>query len=197
MRRHDGGSSLRVWAALKGALSIAALCLALVGTVISALLLLRAEIDNRSIDALAAGKDRPVGASAGFEVKFARAQFLLRHDRLEEAQSSVDAVGAGGKPIQRAALNYNMANARLRAAFTLIEQNKIDAAAANVRLAKEGYRRALALEPQYWDAKYNLDVAMRLVRDFPQMEAEVLQEPPVELPKRLWTDLPRLPRGLP
>jgi mxaK protein len=65
-----------------------------------------------------------------------------------------------------------------------------------VRLAKDGYRRSLALDPGLWDAKYNLDVAMRLVRDFPQID-RMSEEEPADLPVRLWSDLPGLPRGLP
>ena len=197
MGRHRRNTLLRVWVACKGPLLVSIVCAALAGTMISGWLSFRAEIDNRSIDALVAGHDRQVGTSARFQVKFARAQFLLRRDRFEEAQALVDAIGAGSEPTVRAALYYNLANARLRAAFSFIEQSKIDEATANVRLAKDGYRKALSIEPGYWDAKYNLDVAMRLVRDFPQMEAEVLPEPPHEIPRQLWTELPRSPRGLP
>ncbi len=37
---------------------------------------------------------------------------------------------------------------------------------------------------------------MRLVRDFPQLDVEGEEIPP-EAAKKLWTDLPGLPRGLP
>ncbi len=62
-------------------------------------------------------------------------------------------------------------------------------------LARDFYVRALRLEPGFWDAKYNLDVAMRLVRDFPdvQIQGDDRKRPT----SRLWTDLPGLPKGGP
>ena len=197
MSGFDRKSWRRVRAEMRGLLLTAACVLAFAGVALFTALAIRAAYDNRTISALAANHDRPVSASARFEVRFARADFLLRHDRLDEAQAWVDETGVFGSPPARADLYYNLANARLRAAFSLIERGEINIAASNVRLAKDSYRKALNLNPHYWSAKYNLDVAMRLVRDFPQMEAEVLEEPPRETPKRLWTELPRKPRGLP
>ena len=193
----DRQSWRRVGAGARGWVLTAACVIAFAGVALFTALAIRAAYDNRAILALAANHDRPVSAAARFEVRFARADFLLRHDRLDEAQAWVDETGVFGPPSARADLYYNLANARLRAAFSLIERGEIDIAASNVRLAKDSYRKVLTLDPQYWNAKYNLDVAMRLVRDFPQMEAEVLEEPERETPKRLWTELPRQPRGLP
>ena len=64
------------------------------------------------------------------------------------------------------------------------------------RLAKDDYRLALRLDPTAWDIKFNFDVAMRIVRDFPGYEQEGEDVPP-DAPKRLWTDLPGVPKGLP
>ncbi|MBM3654860.1 MAG: MxaK protein, partial [Alphaproteobacteria bacterium] len=50
--------------------------------------------------------------------------------------------------------------------------------------------------PEYWDAKYNLDVAVRLVRDFPDFERKSGDELSAD-PKKLWTDIPGKPKGLP
>lgn len=177
---------------------LGAVCVvACAGASTCAVLGIRAALDNRTISALAENQDRQVSARASDEVLLARASFLLRLDRIDDAQAWIEEVGRSVAPSQRADLFYNLANARLRAAFTLIQQGKIDLAAANVRLAKDGYRATLSIDSQYWNAKYNLEVAMRLVRDFPQMEVEVLDVVPGEVPKRLWTDLPRQPRGLP
>lgn len=171
--------------------------LASVGVAVFAVSSARAALDNRAIVALAQNHDRPVSPGARDEVLLARADFLLRMDRLDDAQAWVDEVSLSVAPPMRAQLSYNLANARLRNAFTLIQRGEIDLAASNVRLAKDGYRQALKIDPRDWNTKYNLEVAMRLVRDFPQMQAEVLEDAPREMPKRLWTDLPRQPRGLP
>lgn len=178
-------------------LLVAILVLACTGVVTCAAVVIRAALVNRVIAALAANHDKPVSASARDELKFARADFLLRLDRLDAAQAWIDETSPSVASSHRVDLFYNLANARLRNAFVLIHRGEIDDAASNVRLAKDGYRQALAIDPRHWRAKYNLEVAMRLVRDFPQMEAEVLDVAPPEMPRRRWTDLPGQPRGLP
>jgi mxaK protein len=191
---------LPAWGRLKDALLVAALVLAGGSLAVSAWTTLTAWHDDRTIADLAGGRDLSIDADSRLEVKVARVHFLLQHDRVDEAQALVAEIKAARdlRPDPRllADLQYNLANARLRAAFALIEQNKIDAAASLVGLAKDGYRAALASDPAHWDARYNLDVAMRLVRDFAQIDLnpeETTQEPP----KRLWTDLPGTPKGLP
>ncbi len=150
---------------------------------------------NRTIAALAAGRDVPVELNAPDRVLLARAHFLMIRDRLDEAQPLVDRLAADRSPLAVAGL-YDLANARLAIAISFLEKTEIDPAVPQVRLAKAGYRAALARAPDFWDAKYNLDIAMRLVRDFPQIEQEQ-QDEAQETPKRLWTDLPGLPKGLP
>ena len=66
-----------------------------------------------------------------------------------------------------------------------------------MRIAKALYRKVLTLEPEAFDAKVNLDVASRLVRDFPDNPDEEGGDPEQPQPKNLWADLPALPRGLP
>lgn len=153
-------------------------------------------MENRAIAALAAGRDLPAAEGASPRVLLARAHFLIIRDRLDEAQPLVDRIVRDGEaPLAVAAL-YDMANARLQLAISHLERTEIDPAIPQVRLAKAAYRAALVRAPGLWDAKYNLDVAMRLVRDFPQIEQEP-QADAQETPKRLWTDLPGLPKGLP
>lgn len=152
--------------------------------------------DNATIEMLASGVDMQVAETADPQVLLARAEFLLVRDRLDEAEPLVTRVAEVDKNGLAAAALYNLANARLRLALDLLGENKIDPAVPQVRLAKASYRRALVLDPEFWDAKYNLDIAMRLVRDFPQIEAEP-EEPPPGAQKRPWTDLPGLPKGLP
>lgn len=156
-------------------------------------------VDRRTqadIAALAAGQDVAVALDAGPELQFARLVFLTTRDRFDEAQPLMNRIAASGDAQLVAAAAYDLANGRLRAAIGHLESNDIDPAVPLVRLAKEGYRRALMLDSGFWDAKYNLDIAMRLVRDFPQIETSGEDIPP-EAAKRLWTDLPGVPRGLP
>ncbi|GAB4068471.1 hypothetical protein GCM10028812_26920 [Ancylobacter sonchi] len=165
------------------------------GVAFSVRLILDRGVDA-AIAALAAGRDVPVATDARPELLFARLAFLTTRDRFDEAQPLMNRIAATGAPRLAAAAFYDLSNGRLRVAIGHLESNDIDPAVLLVRLAKEGYRRALMLDPGFWDAKYNLDVAMRLVRDFPQIETSGEEIPP-EAAKRLWTDLPGVPRGLP
>ncbi|MBB2974070.1 hypothetical protein [Mesorhizobium sp. RMAD-H1] len=181
---------------LKGVFLVNALAVAFAAFTVSGWLAFSAWSDNRIIAGLAAGRDIAVGDGARPEILLARGQFLMRRGRVDEAQALVPAVRASGNQRVLAALQYDLANARLRKALTLLEEMKIDQAVPLINLAKDGYRAALSVRPDFWDARYNLDVAMRLVRDFPETE-QSSEEPPQETPERLWTDLPGLPRGLP
>lgn len=152
--------------------------------------------DNALIASLAAGHDLAVAPDDPPELLLARMSFLTTRDRLDEAQPLLNRLISGEDRRLAVTALYDMANARLRLAIDHLQSNQIDPAVPLVRLAKDNYRRALTLDPGFWDAKYNLDVAMRLVRDFPQIDLEGEEMPP-EAAKRLWTDLPGLPKGLP
>jgi mxaK protein len=184
------------WGHVKDTLLIAALVLAGGSCAVSAWTMFLAWRDNRAITDLAAGRDLPVESGSRLEVKAARAHFLLQHDRIEDAQALVSEIKVGNDSRLLADVQYNLANARLRAAFALIEQNKIDAATSFVGLARDSYRAALTTDPGRWDARYNLDVAIRLVRDFSPIEQNA-EETSREAPKRMWTDFPGTPKGLP
>ena len=157
----------------------------------------QASRDNRIIRALHDGQDVAIDLqTAAPEVMIARARFLLDRDRRDEAQQLVDASARIDNPGLRAVLLYNHANARIREAIAMIGRGDIDKAVPITRLAKDEYRLALRLDPGAWDIKYNYDVAMRVVRDFPGVEREGEEVPP-DAPKKLWTDLPGVPRGAP
>ncbi len=153
--------------------------------------------DNATIAALKAGEDVEIDLrSASDELLMARSAFLLARDRHDDAQALLDTTSNMKDPKLRAKLLYNHANARVRDGMELIQRGEMDKAIPLTRLAKEAYRLALRLDPEAWDIKHNYDVAMRIVRDFPGSEAEDEEVPP-DAPKRLWTDLPGVPKGLP
>lgn len=182
---------------IKGALLKTLLACGVVGAVISGSLLYSKLQINSTIDRLRAGKDVEVDpASAAPALLEARAAYLLRRNRIDEAQPMLDEAGERAGPAINVRMLYNMANARVRAAITAIEKGDFDKAIPLVTLAKSEYRSALRLDPSHWDAKYNLDVAMRLVRDLPQAVGED-EDKPLETPEKLWTDLPGAPKGLP
>lgn len=171
----------------------------LTGTIAAAWSLAVAARQNAIIAQLTDGHDIPVDpATASPRLLMARHYFLIAHEQMDEAQVFADIASSRVSPQIRAQIFYNLANARVRQAFALIEKGDLDKAAAMIGLAKNSYRAALKIEPQNWDLKHNLDVAQRLVRDLPR---EALNEddepPPSKKAKPLWSDLPGSPRGLP
>lgn len=160
-------------------------------------LVYEARRDNRTIVALERGDDIGVDVRrVSGEVMAARLHYLLARDRIDEAQVIVDASSRIVDAPLRARLLYNHANARVRQAIGMVGRGHVDKAIPVTTLAKDEYRLALRLDPAAWDIKHNYDVAMRIVRDFPGYEREGEEVPP-DAPKRLWTDLPGVPRGAP
>jgi len=150
---------------------------------------------NRTIAALTNGQDRAVAINAVPEVLFARVYFLLTHNRLDDIPPLVNMLDFRGSPRLRAELHYDIANTRLKLAFDKIDNAEFDAAGALVGLAREDYREALRLNPDNWDARFNFDVASRLIREYPSFGFT-----PDERrlgPRPLWTELPNTPRGEP
>lgn len=200
LQHGGGGVGAPLAAALvryRQALIVLVLLLSVGAFAVSGALLLRAIRENSTIRLLAGGTDLPVSLQHNSSKAIAaRAYFLLHHDRKDEAQALLD---AGAREIgapERALMLFNHANAHVRDAIASIEKGKLDAAIPLVMLAKEQYRQSLRIERGAWDAKYNYDVALRLVRDFPGYESEDDEDPP-DSAKRLWTDLPGVPQGAP
>jgi len=152
--------------------------------------------DNAIIHDLRHGRDIDVGPDVRAEILLARLAFLSKRDELERARGVSDALDRQGDRPLSAEGHYLLANAQLRKAFDAIERGDLDAAGPLVNLAKRDYRRALQLSPDHWDAKFNLDVAARLVRDYPEFERKGGDDLYAD-PKKLWTDIPGAPKGLP
>ena len=167
-----------------------------VATMILSILTLRQDATNRTIRGLKSNHDIAVATDAPPESLLARIQFLLTHDRVDEIQPYVESLDKIGSDKFRAIAHYDYANGRLRQAFDMITQGKLDSAGPYVVLARQEYRRALTFAPQDWDAKFNLDVASRLIRDFPAFERTSGDTVKVDR-RKVWTDIPGTPKGLP
>jgi mxaK protein len=165
-------------------------------TLVFAVLAIRAELGNVDIRALKANRDRPVGTTAAPELLLARIEYLLGHDRVDETQPFVEALDKSGSDRMRAVAHNDFANGRLRQAFDRLTSGKLDDAGPLVILSRQEYRRALYFDPGAWDAKFNLDVASRLIRDFPSFERTVGDEVKADR-RKVWTDVPGKPEGLP
>lgn len=190
-------SMLAVWRKVRTVVLAAALAASVVALGLLTWRLHEVRRDNDIIAALKAGDDIAIDPrTASDEVLIARSEFLLARDRRDEAQVLLDASSGMADPQLRARLVYNHANARIRDAIAAVERGDNDKAIPLTRLAKDEYRLALRLDPAAWDVKFNYDVAMRIVRDFPGYESDG-EEPPPDAPTKLWTDLPGVPKGLP
>ena len=72
-------------------------------------------------------------------------------------------------PLGQAA-RYNSANLLMRQAVVVQAGEEPGKAIALIELAKEIYRDVLRVDPQYWDARYNLERAQRLLPDPDEMD---------------------------
>ncbi len=153
---------------------------------------------NELIVQLNQGKDidRALDKTDSPELHLARGSYLKRKHRYDEAQASLSQVINQGDNKTKAISRYNLGNTYLAQAIELAESMQINEATSLASLAKQAYRQALALDSQYWDAKYNLEVAMRLL---PEMDRIVMQEdePAPQEKVKLWATVPGFPRGLP
>lgn len=151
--------------------------------------------DNAAIRAFADGQDVSLRKDADPRAIHARILFLAWRGKLAETQELLPRM-AGGRPDLRSDAQFAIANARMRFAYDHIEAGRFEDATPEIELAKSAYREALRAEPGNRDAKVNLELAMRLVRDLPRPLAEG-EEDPENQPRQLWTDLPGMPRGAP
>jgi mxaK protein len=151
---------------------------------------------NAGIAALDAGRDVPITAEAPAPLRLARVMALTRRGQTEEAEGLIETLETGPETQLGARARYALANARLRRAFAHLARNELDPAGPLITLARQDYRRALQAWPDFWDAKFNLDVASRLLRDFPEFDRKSGDELKAE-PKKIWTDIPGQPRGAP
>ncbi|HWP01041.1 MAG TPA: MxaK protein [Methylococcus sp.] len=153
---------------------------------------------NAAISSLLSGHDLPPEriVDAPLFVLLARALYLGRQDRYEEAVELLRYLESRGDACFRSNVYFDQGNLHLRRALDAVAQAEFTRAAGFAELAKEAYRRSLQIEPTNWDAKYNLEVAMRLSPDFERATGEAEEEATGE-ESRLWTTLPGFPRGLP
>jgi mxaK protein len=186
----------RAWRRWRSAALLFVLLMSLVGAVYGAARALRARGADAAIGALAAGRDVEADESSPPELLAARIGFLARRDEFDKARALLEPLEASGRTAFGAAAHYDLANALLRRSFALLERGQLEPAGPFLELARRSYRRALQLDPDFWDAKYNFDVASRLLRDNPRLEHSGGDELPAD-PKKIWTDIPGKPKGLP
>jgi mxaK protein len=137
------------------------------------------------------------GPGATSEWIIAHAQGLLDAGRVDEALRSYQALVAREDVAseQVAIAWYNMGNLYLRQAMREFEAGRQGTAFVRADRAKHAYRRALRVDPAFWDAKYNLETAMYLRPDLPAGAPG--GEEATDVPKDAQSELFSLPSGHP
>ncbi|MDO9150873.1 MAG: hypothetical protein Q7U33_05785 [Methylotenera sp.] len=100
--------------------------------------------------------------------------------------------------------HYNTANIYLSQATKLLDDHGLEAwdkAMPLLSLAKESYRDALRLKPDWIDAKYNYELALRLSPIIESQGRKASKEDEEEkdmgVPPDGWPSIPGFPRGMP
>jgi mxaK protein len=153
--------------------------------------------DNDLIRHLTSGKDVTVNKviSGEPELRLARAYYFKQKHRYDEALSTLSLIMDKGDRKFQAKARYNLGNLYLEQAVQQAKAMKLDEALPLAGLAKQAYRQSLALDSGNWDAKYNLEVAMRLL---PEMDRiDMPDDASINQKSQLWTTVPGFPRGLP
>jgi len=113
-----------------------------------------------------------------YEVLFAKAYYLDGAGKHQEALILYQRVMNEGGARLATAAKYNSANLNLRDAFSKRGGNAEGEALPLVELAKQAYREVLRADSGNWDARYNLERALRLAPEKGEEEAAELQSPP-------------------
>lgn len=158
----------------------------------------RARQENNWIVELNAGHDVSVDKiiNASPEVRLARAMYYQRQHRYDDALATLSLIVDKGNEELQTTVRYNLGNVYLQQAIEQLEAKNINAAQPLVALAKQAYRQALSLNSHFWDAKYNLEVAMRLLPEMDRIDMKDDDDAKAP-PPQLWTTIPGFPRGLP
>lgn len=152
---------------------------------------------NTIISELLADHDAAIAnlSSAPPEVRLASATYLLKQHRPVDALATLSAILDQGDGQLQAKIRYNLGNLYLNQAIAQVDAARANEARTAVTLAKQAYKQALQRDSQFWDAKYNLETAMRLLPDWDRINIE---DEGGQQPKNpLWTTVPGFPRGLP
>jgi mxaK protein len=135
---------------------------------------------------------------------FADAVYWVKHRNPEKALKLYALATSSLDLNVRKKANYNMANIYLSEANKLLDTNGFEAwdkVTPLLAMAKEGYREALRLEPRWMGAKYNYELALRIL---PTIESKGGRQQPddeeiknQEAAPEGWPAIPGFPRGMP
>lgn len=192
-------AALNPWPALRRALPSVCLGLAAIGGIVAIERCWTGWQHSRSNAQMALPEPPHAGVP---RVLLARAIELERQGRFEEALSDYAEVEVLGEEGLRYAARVNVANLYLKRGIDVArEDGNAQRALVLLQLAKSGYRRALRERPDDWNARYNLELAQRLlpdleVRNWRRSGNESDVQEALKKDKAAWTEMVGQPRGM-
>ena len=118
---------------------------------------------NRQINAYIANPEAFSTVPDDPRAHFSYANLLERQNNHEKALEQLTRVLDNSDPALLPLAYFNRGNINLRKALKLTDSDSKQIPL--VELAKQDYRSALALAPKMWNARYNLEVALRVVSE--------------------------------
>jgi len=105
------------------------------------------------------------------EARFARALALAQSGKSEAALKLYKSLTQRTSPQMRRAALYNAGNLYMREALRYGANDSFKSVPL-IELAKQSYRDVLRDQPDYWDARYNLERALWLAPEMEQAESD-------------------------
>ncbi len=121
---------------------------------------LRLAQDQRFNDALITNSETSGSDSDSAHRRFANAYLLQQRHEFKAAVQAYAEIHARPHSQLQMDVKFNLANLYFREALRLHENGDEDLAMPLLELAKENYKEILRSDETYWDAKYNLELAL-------------------------------------
>lgn len=127
---------------------------------------------------------------------------LAQQKEYQKAWQLYTKVAAGNKTELNADAHYNAANLYQKQALNLLEEKGLgawDEVSPLLSMAKEHYRSALRYRPDWLEAKYNFELALRFAPNIESATKKLAkeEEPEEGLMVHGWPSIPGFPRGMP
>jgi mxaK protein len=182
---------------LRGAL-LAASCAALCALAVESWQLARSDQVNQQLAARLSDELTSAPMADDPRVWIAASRQPARQGRIAEAAALLRRAADASADLKQGELRstawYDLGNLYLREALRLLQSGADASARPLLELSKESYRNALLERPDLWDAKFNLELALRLA---PDPDPDDTGAPPVLTGERAVTTMRAFTLGLP
>lgn len=115
-------------------------------------------------------------------VQFAQAFYAMENDDKQAGLNWLTHVITTDDEVLKASAHYNRGNINLLQAQAL--QSEDPKRIPLIELAKQDYRTALLLQPDLWDVRYNLEIALNIVPEEPQGDG-LFEKPIIDMQKSI------------